>query len=227
MPSLFDKAKALQLIRMGMDPASQRRVQDHELALAAALDELSMRMRSASFLYSYTETIAAQARTATLTGENDDLRSVFALKLGSGTEQRVLEYTEPQVFLRDYDSPAKEVGRPARYTILQATDDGNFTVKFDCPLESSELLTCYYYRMVTPDNLDVARNVNAAVAGALAYFYGKATAMGAAYAAQFRELAALSRASDSPLQDAAVQFYLPQQDREIRKIQKILQSRRQ
>lgn len=226
MPSLFDKEKALQLMRMGMSPVDRRRVNDHEAALAAALDDLTMRLRSVSYLYSYETTVATGERTATLTGESDDLRSIFAIKMGDGEYQRVLSYVEPQVFLRDHDAPDADAGRPDKYSILQTTERGNFTVKFEYPLETSETLTCYYYRQLTPENLDAARNVNAVVAGALAYFYGVATEAGAAYYSRFRELAALARASDTPVPDHAIQFYLPEQDRQIRKVFKTLQQRR-
>lgn len=222
---MFDKAAVFQLVDQGLEPGQRRMTTSKELALAACLDELGQRMRSKGFIRSYTATVTANTRSYTVRGDSDDLKSIYALKIGSGDEQRVLEYTDPQQFLRDYDDPNATAGMPSRFTVLVA-DEGFPVVRFNCPLESAESLLVYYHISLTPDNVGLARSISAAVAGTLAYFFGTTTEAGVGHYQRFRELVKLGREADSFTPDVSTEFRLCKQDRDIRVVTAQLRSKR-
>jgi len=211
---LFDKATAIRAIKLPMTSKDQRRNADIELALGAALDELSLMLRSKSFLRSYTSTATADDRDFTARGDNDDLRSIFAVKMGSAADFRVLEYIDPQQFLRDNDSGDATSANPSGFTQVTSSE-GYPIIRFNVPPLTAESLTIYYYADFTPDNISMARSISAVVAGAQAYFYGIASDIGAGYHSQFRRLAILSRAADTFMPHAPIQFELSRQDKTI------------
>jgi len=222
---IFDKASAIKMVRVSLSSADKRRSEDIELSMGVALDEAAMRMRSAAFVLSYTLTFATGERTKTLTGNNNDLRSIFALKLGGGSTQRVLEYRTPQQFLRDHDDPSAGAGQPTFWTIL-VSEDGFPVVKVNVPLKTSETLTIYYYVVMTPDNVGVARSISAIVSGTLAHFYGIGTEQGIAHYQRFKELVVLARSSDTHSPEAQNTLPLSREDKTLRGVIRNMQIQR-
>jgi len=222
---MFDKAAVFTIVDQALSPTDRRKTGAKEIALAVCMDEMGQMLRSKGFITSYAETLAINTREATLTGDANDLRAVFALKLGTGNTARVLEYTDLQQFLRDYDDSSADAGLPNRFTVLKSTD-GYPTIKFECPLSTSDTLTVYYHIELTPDNMAMSRSISAAAAGTLAWFFGTATESGQIYHQQFRQLVRLARESDTFTPDAPTEFRLPRQDRNIRMVQAGIRSRR-
>ncbi len=213
---IFDKASCLSLVKLALSVKDKKRTGDQELAMGGALDDLSLRLRSKSFLTSYDVTVADAARTKELRGDNDDLRGIFALKIGTGSTARVLEYRDPQQFLRTHDASDATAGKPNFFTILTASE-GFPTVKFNIPLDGAETMTVYYYLELSPDNVSASRSIAAVTAGTLAYFYGIGEAAGVPYYAQFVQLASLSRASDTFTPETSGVFRLSKEDQAIRR----------
>jgi len=222
---MFDKAAVFQVVNQALSPAERRRTEAKEFALSVCMDEMGQRLRSASFIRSYTTSLAADTRETTLTGDNYDLRSLFALKLGTGDNARVLEYTSPQQFLRDFDDPEQDAGLPYRFTVIKSSD-GYPTVKFECPMLSTETLTVYYHVELTPDNMAMSRSISAAAAGTLAWFFGIATESGQIYHAQFLQLIRLGREADTFTPNAPTEFRLSKQDRNLRGVQAGIRGKR-
>ena len=222
---MFDKAAVFKLVDLALSPAQRRNTSKKEVALGACVDEMGQRLRSAGFIRSYTETVSADDREVTLRGDNYDLRSIYALKLGTGSDARVLEYIHPQQFLRDYDSPDADAGDPQYFTQLKSVE-GYPTIKFDVPLDSEDTLTVYYHVELTPDNLAMSRSVSAATAGTLAWYFGIATEAGQNYYANFRDLIRLARAADTYVPDTPSVFRLSKEDRNIRAAQSAVRSRK-
>lgn len=191
----FDYAEVVKLMKLPMKPAQRKQNNNIRLAISAALDELSMRLRSTSFITSYSTSLAVATRETTLRGENEDLRFIYALKIGSGSYERVLEHVEPGEFLRSYDDADESAGYAGKWTQIKSSD-GYPTIRFNKPLSVAETLVTYYWTDMTPDNIAVGRSISAVAAGGLKYFFGAHTPEGAVYDAQFRQLAALARSSD-------------------------------
>jgi hypothetical protein len=223
---MFDKAAVFKLVNLALSPAQRRNTAGKEVALSACMDEMGQRLRSAGFIRSYTETISADDREVTLRGDNFDLRSIYALKLGTGSDARVLEYVAPQQFLRDYDAPDADAGDPQWFTQLKSVE-GFPIIKFDVPVDAEDTLTVYYHVELTPDNLAMGRSFSAAAAGTLAWFFGIATEAGQSYYASFRDLVRLGRSADSYVPDAPSVFRLSKEDRDIRAVQSAVRSKRQ
>lgn len=227
----LDKGVIIKRAKMALYGADKNNTTGLELALASALDDLSMRLKSEAFITNYTETVASGSRTHTLTGQFNELKRIFALKLGDNIEQRVLEYVDPQQFLREHDRPdavvTPSVGNPDKYTILDS-NDGHPIVKFNLPLAQAETITVYHYVELTVNNVAASRSAAALVAGTIAYFCGIKNPLlqnadgtikrpsGSSYYTTFKELAALSRASDTFTPLKAKQFELSKQDKRIR-----------
>ena len=236
----FDKGIAITQAKMALpDPADHVRTDELEVALSMALNDLSARLRSQAYLTSDTDTIAKGSRTHTIKGQYSDAKRIFALKLGGDSTQRVLEFEEPQQFLRDYDAPDASAGSPTRYTIL-GSSDGFATIKFNVPLESAETLTVYHFVEFSTNNIAQVRCASAVVAGTIAYFCGIATPAvyvydpiekantikrpsGEKYYAAFEKLAKLSKSADSFTPVAPKQFELAGQDKAIRNTMKNIQ----
>ncbi len=214
---IFSTEQVMDLVKLSLTPQEKKRTADIRLAMGAALDELSMRLKSQSFLTSYSQTVSADTRTLQLKGNNDDLRYLFALKMGTGSEERILSYIEQQSFLRDYDSSDAADGVPAVYTILNSSE-GFPVVKFDRALDVSQTLITYYYVDITPDNMTFSKSMSAVAAGTLAYFFGPTTVRGAPSYLQFQQLASLARASDDPLASEPTDILLSRQDRNLNRI---------
>jgi hypothetical protein len=222
----FSKAEVVKTVSLGLSQADQKRVSDINIAMIAALDELSLRLKSVGFLNFYEEDVPAGTRTLTLNGNSNDLRYIFALQIGSGESRRVLDYKEPREFIDLYDDPAAEVGLPERFTVL-ATTDGFPTVAFDRPVESVETLKTYYYCDITPENVAVAKSVAAVSIGTLAYFYGLGTDVGKGLHEEFKAMARLSREADDYTAKPTRPIPMNKEDRYIRAvINSIAQARR-
>ncbi len=219
---LFDKAIVLEAVKLDMEPKDKRKTAEHELAMGLALDDLSMRLRSQSFITSYTTSVSSDSREVTVRGDNDDLRFIFAITMGTGTDYRVMEFENAQQFLRDHNSPEASAGKPDRFTILESSE-GYPTVRFNKPLASTETMKVYYYLDVTPDNISASRSVACVTAGTKAYFYGISSEKGAINYAQFQNLAALSRASDTFTPRGTKEIHLSREDKMIRSTVKSLQ----
>ena len=213
---LFDLVKVEKSIKISLSATDRKRGADITLSIGLALDDMSMRLRSKSYLTNYSETIAVNDREATLKGNNDDLRAIFALQMGSGVDQRMMTYIEEQQFLRDYNSATVSAGQPTIFTVL-GSSEGFPTVRFNLPLQTAETLKVYYFLELSPQNISAARSIAAVVSLSLGYFYGVDTPSGQAHYARGRELVALSRGSDSFLADATIPIRLSREDQLIRR----------
>ncbi len=211
----FDTTQVLELVKIPLSSADKKKGDELRLAMGAALDELSMRLKSKSYIVSYSQTIAAAARQTTLRGKSDDLRYLFALKMGSGSEGRVLEYKDPDTFLRTYDASNAPAGSPNFFTIIKS-EDGYPIVRYNVPLVGAEALVTYYYKDITPDGVSFARSIAAVAAGTQAYFFGLGSEQGDRAYSHFKELAALARSSDSFLAHEPTGVQLSRQDKTIR-----------
>lgn len=224
---ILDKAQVVKLVQLSLTPTDAKNVARIETAMAAALEEISLRMRSKGLLQTDTETVAAGTREVTLYGNNDDLHGIFALTLGWQTdEERVLEYVERLKFIHDYDDSTATADYPARFTILGATD-GKPTVRFNCPLSVQETLRIVYFPTYDTENIALARSAAAIASGTLAYFWGKGTEIGAREYENFKELTALTRANQELLEREYHELRLNKEDAGIRAVARSLRDRRQ
>jgi len=222
---LFDLPAVVSAVKVSLNNVDKKRSNDINIAIGLALDDMSMRLRSKAFLTSYDVTITAALREKELRGDNDDLRSLFALVMGSGANYRVLEHENEQQFLRDHNDPQATAGRPTRFTQL-VSSEGFPTVRFNLPLSESENLKVYYYLELSPENISASRSISAITSGALAYFHGVDSASGQAYYNRYRELSALARASDSFTPEVIKPFHISREDKKIKSIQHQLAQRR-
>lgn len=228
----FDAGTAITQAKMALPEQSDRnRTDELGIALSMALADLSARLRSQAYLSIDTDTIAGGNRTHVIKGKFQDAKRIFALKLGDGVNERVLNFIDPQEFLRNYDSPDATAGSPLKYTILNSSS-GFAEIKFEAPLEISETLTVYYFTEFTPDNIALVKCTQAVVAGTVAYFCGIATPAiykydpisksnvlkrpsGKGYYDAFEKQAKLSRAADDYTPYAPIQKKLSIQDKNI------------
>ena len=222
---IFDETAVLKLVKVNLTAAQKTKTEGLRLSMACALDDLSMRLRSASGIKSYTVSVSANSREVTLRGEADDLRYIFALKIGSGDYERILKYRDPELFLEKYEDEDATADYAKYYTQITASD-GFPVIRFSEPLAAAETLTVYYYVDVTPDNMVFMRSISAVVAGTLAYFHGVDSERGIALYMQFKELAALARASDNFQPDRASPINLDRETRDIMAEQHSLRSAR-
>jgi len=221
----FDKTQALALMKMGMSSADKRRTADHTLAMGAALDDLATRLQSDSYVTSYTVSATANDRDLQLRGNNNDLHSIFAIKMGEDAEQRVLDYVPKKRFLKDYDDPSTTAAAPAKYTQI-SSEEGYPIIRFDCPPETAEELTVYYWSQMNADNISAARSITAVVLGTKAWFYGVETDRGIVLYEQFKAAVRVARESDDFHGKPTSEFQLSRQDQLIRRqIQSDIMSR--
>lgn len=220
----FDKSTVIQGMKMVMPPVDKGRTADINLSISLCLDDLSMKLQSVGVMKSYTESLSADTRTVTLEGDAIDLRDVYAIKYGTGSEQKVLEYKDPAVFLRTYDDPSATADVPSYWTILVASG-GYPTVKFNCPTSEADTLTVYYFPDMTPDNMFMARSAAAIVEGALAYFYDIAD-RGAAHYERYKELVKHMRASDTFTPKETKRIEMSIEDKNIRSTLTTIANRR-
>lgn len=210
---LFDKAKVLELVRMGMPETDKRKTAMQEMALGAALDDLALRLRPKSFLTSYDEALLSGVRELELSGQNDDLREIFAIRVGTGDKFRILEYKTPQDFLATFETT--DSGYPAYFTVLTGSVDGFPLVRFDVQAAQQETMTVYYHMDMTPDNVALAKSISAIAAGTIAYFYGTKSEVGAPYYEQFKELATLTRETNTFVNKPILDVPLNDQERSV------------
>ncbi len=222
---IFDYESCMDLVKIPLKSSDRRRTAALKLAMGAALDELAMRLRSKSYLSSYEVTVAADAREKTLTGENNDLRQIFALTLGSGANYRVMIYRDPQRFLRDHNDPQASARRPGYWTQLVASG-GAPTVRFSAPLSEAETLKVYYFQDMTTENISAARSISVVSQGTLAYFKGVGEPDGINYYKSFHELAALSRAADTFTPEVQTTMPISREDKTIRRTVRNIQANR-
>ena len=213
---LFDLVAVEDSIKISLSSVDRKRGSDITLSIGLALDDMSMRLRSRSYLTNYEETISADAREATLRGDNDDLRAIFAIQMGSGVDQRMLRYVEEQQFLRDHNSATISASQPTIFTVLGSTE-GFPTVRFNVPLQTAETLKAYHFLELSPQNISAARSISAVVSLSLGYFYGVGSEGGQAHYARGRELVVLSRSSDSFTPEATIPIKLSREDQTIRR----------
>lgn len=192
---IFDKSTIIAGMKMGMEPDDKARTDDIELAIGLCLDDLSTRLVSKGFLSAYDVPLTAGVRDKELTGANDDLNYIFAIKYTEGSTIAWLEYYGQEVFLRDYDLSTELSGPPTIWTFFSA-NDGYPVIKLDRNPAANSELTVYYYPSYTPDNVQMARSASAILAGALAYFYGIENPKGAPYYQRFERGAFRMRAAD-------------------------------
>jgi len=222
----FDKAQAINLIKLGMTPGEKRRNDDIELAMGAALDDISTRLQSDSFVTSYTVSATANDRDLQLRGGHDDLHSIFAIKMGTGTDQRVLTYVPKMRFLQDHDDPSASSAKPAYYTQISA-EEGFPIIRFNTPPESAETLTVYYWSNINAENISSARSITAVALGTKAWFYGIQDERGAVLYHKFEQAVKMAREADSFHGSSTSEFQLSRQDQEIRKqVQSDIMSRK-
>lgn len=222
---ILDKTQIMALAMQDLAPADRKNSIRLEGAFAAALEDLGLRLRPKGMLRSYTESVAINTRSLSLSGENDDLKHIYALKWGTGDDERVLEYVNDKQFLDQYDSSQAEAAYPTKFTILGGTD-GFPLVKFDVPTSVAESMIVYYLPELTSENIGITRSSIALVSGIVAYFYGKGTEIGAPYYAQFKELAALTKSNQDFLEDPHQEMPLNKEDHNIRVTFRNLQLRK-
>lgn len=222
----FDLVAVNKAIKISLSSADRKRGDDISISIALALDDMSMRLRSKAYLTNYSQTVSADTRELTLRGENDDLRGIFALQIGSGVDQRMMAYIEEQQFLRDHNSAMVSAGQPTIYTILGSVD-GFPTVRFNKALESSETLKTYYYLELSAENISAARSIAAVVSLALGYFHGVDTAAGQTNYMRGKELVTLSRGADSFVPEVTIPLKMSREDQTIRRtINNMMRQRR-
>lgn len=221
----FDKARTIEMVKRGLSTSNQKDTAGIEGSLGMAIDDLAKRTRSSRFLRSYDLAVSAADREVEVKGNNSDLAHIFALKLGSGNDQRTLEWYDPQSFLRDYDNPNEVSGSPNIYTILTYSSAGYPNVKFDKPLSSSDTLKVLYYIEVTGDT-PVPLPATVLVQGTLAYFHGTSTPEGSVAYERFKEAARIERASADMNPEVGKRFRLSRETRNILSVQSAIKGRR-
>jgi hypothetical protein len=166
---------------------------------------------------SYNVSITSSTREKTLTGNNNDLRYIYYLKIGSGDEQKTLKYRPPEVFIEKYDNPSAAADIPTYYTILES-DDGSPTVKFNVPFAASDTLIVYYFSQTSLQNLSRFRSMTAVVACALAYFWGVASEKGIVQYQLYEKLMNLTKESDKFNQRHDTKFTMNTFNEQVRTI---------
>lgn len=222
---IFDKEGAIDKVKSQLSQTDRAKIGQIEQALSLTIDEMSLRLRSVMFIRSYSQTLAVSAREVTLTGEHQDLRSIYALKIGSGATERILEYRRPDIFLRDHDVGTVSSGSPKYYTVLESSSTYP-VVRFDVPLMAAETLLTYYYYEMTPDNMTAINSVAPIVEGTLARFYGVDDIKGVNHYQNFTDLVALLRANDSPVPAVSSEIRRTKEDRNIAAVVNAVRNRR-
>jgi hypothetical protein len=195
-----------------------------ERALMLAVDDMATRMRSRSLIRSYTQTLSANTRTVTLSGESDDLRFIWCMKLGAGDNERVLDYQDPEAFLQDYDSSTAEAGHPTKYTVLKQ-EDGFPVIKLESPLSESEDLLVYYWYNLTTEEVVALRSITALVLATQAFFSGLQTPEGQGLYNGYAELVKLARANELPVPRGGPKLPLPRSEVMLRRQVKAMMRR--
>lgn len=226
------------MVKQGMNAIDEKKDQQIELALATCLEDFSLRIKSQGFLTYYETTVSAGVREFNVTGQSIDLKYIFAIQMGTGEYKRVLEYREPQIFLREHDSDTASANKPEIFTVVNSYA-GFPVIRFNCPTDAAETLKVYYHTIITKDNLSAAKNVAAIVIGTQAFFYGTATGAeynpktgaqirpsGRVLFEQYKEEAVLAKAADRHMPYNAKEMNLSGDDRMIMKIKKNIMRRR-
>lgn len=215
---IFDKATVIAGIKDQLKPADKSKGKKIDRSLAFALDDYTLRLADSGLLTNYDVPVAANDRSVTISGENNDLKYLFAVKYGTGEDQIVLTHVDKKQFLRDYDDPSATAGDPKFFMIL-SNDEGFPVVKFNVPALDATTMTVYYWPDLTAENLGQSRSAVAPMTGAVAYFYGVTTEIGAIQYALFEKLAGLSKGSDHFLKRVEKKFDLNKFDRDVRVLQ--------
>ena len=206
-------------------------------AINNCLDDLSTRLVTKGLLTSYEVTIPVSTREYTILGEASDLRYLFYLKYGTGDLQVLLEYVDPEEFLRRYDNPSASVGVPKFFTIVDQAF-GDPIIKFDKPTESSDTLVIFYAIDYSSANLGNLRSGSAVIAGTLGWFWGISDGRADPVTGQFIpgrgqrsygiyiELVKLMKASDHFIAKVKPKVGMNTFDRGVREIQGNIRDRR-
>ena len=213
----FDKTAVIELVKVQLTSTERKRTKEIEVALGGALDEYALMIRSENHITSYEVSVAINDREKELRGENDDLRNIFAIKIGSGDQQRILFYDPPDQFIQQYDVGETQAGAVRRFTVMHSTE-GFPVIRFDVPSQTAETMTVYYHQDMGPENMILAKNLSAIAQGTLAWFFGIADERGQAHNAKFVRLAMLSRAADNVVPEYSVQIRLSKDDQDIRRM---------
>ena len=222
---ILDKSIVEQGVKLGMSSTDKARQEDIELAMILCLDDLANKLKSKSHMLNYDVTVSVDDRTKTLTGNNNDLKYIFAIKYGTGTEQVLMTYIDQKKFFVNYDSPSATSGTPSVFTILSSSE-GFPIVKFNVPADSATTMTVYYYPDITPDNISFGRSAGMIVVGTKAYFYGIETDRGNNLYQQYKELVMGSRAGDHFMDRPGRRFEMSQADQDIRTVIKNIKNLR-
>jgi len=191
----FSKETILSGVKMALSPAARSRRNDLDMAMSLCVDDLSMKLQSVGMMTYKDETVAISTRTQTVSGDGGDLQYIYAVKFGTGSDQKLLEYVDQIMFLKQYDDPSATADEPTYYTILTSSE-GHPTIKFDVPTSAADTMRVYYFAELTKETMTKIRSGSALVNGTLAYFLGTA-GEGAGYYERFKEGVKQMRASDN------------------------------
>jgi len=222
---LFNLASIIELIKDQVTATEAHDTAKIRRCIGLCLDDLATRLKSDSMLTVDTDTIAAGTRETKLTGASNDLQHIYMLKYGTGASEILLEYKDPEYFVRNFDDPSVSAGTPTYYTILVA-DEGYPKVKFDVPTSASDTLTIYYILAPSLELISYFKSSAAIIHGTLAYFYGLKTPEGTALYANFNAAAARLRAIDSFLRHSVKQLSIGGAQLEAMKAAKNLRNNR-
>lgn len=214
---ILDKTQIIKQAKIEMTPVMAKNADLIETALVSALEDLCLRMKPIGLFTNYVDQLSTGTYEKALEGENEDLHSIYAIKVGDGTEKIVADYVEKLQFLNDYDPANATAGVPTKWTIINSSDQFPI-VRFNCPAGSDLRLEVYHFKDADPSNIAVARSGVALVTGLLTYAYGRATEQGIAYLASFKELCALSRGGEEYLKRNYHQIVMNREDRAIRQL---------
>lgn len=228
---IFDLESVINQIKRtlkNVNVADAARADDITASLGLCLDDLATRFKAqGGFLKSYTESISVGDRTVTVTGTQNDFRNLFALRFATSDYIRILEYKDPQQFLRDHDTDITVTNsKPSIYTVLSTSDSGLPTIRFNRPSDSTATLTIYYVPDITLGSINRAKSVSAIVNGSLAYFYGLGEGRGLNFYNTYKELVTHMRSSDDIHVSAISKFISSRNTQEVGAIRWVLRNKR-
>lgn len=180
---------------MALDSSERKKKGEIDLALSSAIDDMALRLKSDSFMDSYTDSVASGERELTVKGESDDLITIYIIKIATGSDQIVLESKDKGDFLKNHDVADATSGKPTMYSVVKA-EDGFPVIRFDKPTDQAYSLLIYYSKEMTTGNISNFRFMTPFIDGTLAYFLGVGSTRGRIYYANFEKKVALMKGSD-------------------------------
>lgn len=224
---LLDKEQLYEAVRITIRNRNTQdlsRQRELDIALELCLDKVSNALRSSSHVTSGTGSVSAGDREFTMSDIDSALRYLWALKIVIGSTTKVLEYQDPDTFLRDFEEVSRTAGVPEYFTIL-TTSAGSPVVRFDKPCSAAGTLTAYYHPELVPENVHQLRGGAVLVAGTLAEFYN-GTPFGDAKAVEFADGLKSLRAGNEFMAKGVITFRRAEVDRTINTLRKSMQARR-